>query len=1325
MSPAVVRRTVGRENGLITQNYYKVLEPDPGEEIVVTNNNTNNNQNMSGNVVISNQSNNVNISNTNRNNENTTKQNKELNHRNITSAMNERVYECNQLVEIRSDLLSLPGRVYKRDVNVLIDCGSTGTFISAEFVSRNKLKTEQMNIEQSVILPDGSKHTTNRIVKQLPVQIESELNRTELNRTELNRTELNRNNYYEQQLDLVVIPLSSYDIILGMPWLKLMNPRIDWTNGSFTLTDELNRIYTFRKTKLKRIEQNDNIMNVQTKLKPKSNIGNELNELTTKVEIELNKLKSNLEIELNKLESNKTNTAVESNENNELKRYTYPNNIEIISPKMMMKELQSGHNETELYLGLLRTDEQSKIQIEMNIETKRMMDEFRDVFPDELPKGLPPKRTIDHQIELMPGSSPPYRPTFRMSPLELQEVKKQVDELLEQGKIQLSKSPYGSPVLFVKKKEGNLRMCIDYRALNKLTIKNKYPLPRIDELLDRLNGAKYFTKIDLRSGYHQVRIAGKDIEKTAFNTRYGHYEFLVLPFGLCNAPATFMHLMNEMFKPYLDSFAIVYIDDILIYSKTLDEHKEHVRRILETLRKNKLYAKKEKCEMFRTEVSFLGHRISGAGIAMEADKVKSVLDWPVPTSADEIHKFLGLAGYYRKFIKNFSGISSPLSALLAKEIKFKWTEHQQQAFDALKYAVTTAPILALPDPTLPYTIKTDASDFAIGAELSQSGRPIAYMSHKLKYNERNYATHEKEQLAIVTALTDWRHYVLGTQITIETDHCSLKYLQTQPMLSQRQARWQEILSQFEPFEIVYKPGKQNTVADALSRRSDHQVSNINSNVTNGLFQLIRNEYDNDDVYKHTMVKLNAGEAVVNRVLINGIIYNYNNQICIPNNNLIKQLIFNEHHDSILAAHAGFDKTYQSIARTFYWFGMYEEIKSYVASCLPCQQNKARNSNKLGLLQPLPIPIQKWSQVSMDFIVQLTRTRRGYDAIIVVVDKLTKMAHFIPTTTNVSATQVATLFMNEIVRYHGLPSSIVSDRDARFTSSFWKSLWKLCGTKLNMSTAFHPETDGQTERMNRTLEQMLRSYVNYKSNDWDEYLITCEIAYNNHIQSSTGYSPYYLNNGYNVKLPIDMAGPIQPEQSSNETANIMIQQMSNDLEKAKQHLLQAQQKQIKYANQHRQSITFNVNDQVLLSTQNLNTNNRSPKLLPKFIGPFTITKKLSDVVYELQLPPNFRVHPVFHISKLKKYIQHNNQFPIRTLINNNNDSRPLPDAFTSAGEPQYEVEVLLDKRTIRTGGRNTIQYLVKWFGYPIHEATWEPIQNLRAAQDSIQQYENTH
>ncbi len=372
-----------------------------------------------------------------------------------------------------------------------------------------------------------------------------------------------------------------------------------------------------------------------------------------------------------------------------------------------------------------------------------------------------------------------------------------------------------------------------------------------------------------------------------------------------------------------------------------------------------MYAKKEKCELFRTELSFLGHRISGKGIAMESDKVKAILEWPEPKNIEQIQKFLGLAGYYRKFVKNFSAICSPISALLNKHIQFKWTDQQQQAFITLKQAITNAPILSLPDPTIPYTVKTDASGFAIGAELSQNNKPVAFLSHKLSPAERNYSTHEKEQLAIITALREWRHYLLGTKITIETDHLSLKYLQTQPMLSERQARWQEFLSQFD-FTIEYKPGKQNIIADALSRRSDHQLTNINNIVTvcNDIYKLIRNAYQNDAKYK-LIVQTNGNNILNNSYVIrNGLIYNEKNQICVPNNEQIKQLILNEHHDTPLAGHIGIEKTYESITRLFYWSGMYDEIKKYVTSCLPCQQNKPRNTNKLGLLQPLPIPNTK-------------------------------------------------------------------------------------------------------------------------------------------------------------------------------------------------------------------------------------------------------------------------------------------------------------------------------------------------------------------------------
>ena len=371
--------------------------------------------------------------------------------------------------------------------------------------------------------------------------------------------------------------------------------------------------------------------------------------------------------------------------------------VELVSRLQVVRDVEKGE---QMYLALVRplqVDSGDK-QLVSNSSTTSLVKEFSDVFPDDLPKALPPKRAVDHKIELEPGQVPPNRPTYRMSQPEMDELKKQLAELMEKGFITESKSPYGAPVLFVKKKDGTLRMCIDYRALNKITIKNKYPLPRIDELLDRLLGAKYFSKIDLRSGYHQVRIAEEDVPKTAFRTRYGHYEFLVMPFGLTNAPATFMHLMQQTFRKHLDDFVIIFLDDVLVYSRSKEEHDKHLRIVLETLRENKLYAKLSKCEFYSKEISFLGHVINEYGIKMEPSKVDAVSKWPQPKNVHDIRSFLGLAGYYRKFVKDFSKIASPLTELLHKSKKFQWTDEQEQAFHTLKVAVSSAPVLIVPDP---------------------------------------------------------------------------------------------------------------------------------------------------------------------------------------------------------------------------------------------------------------------------------------------------------------------------------------------------------------------------------------------------------------------------------------------------------------------------------------------------------------------------------------------------------------------------------------------------------------------------------------------------
>jgi hypothetical protein len=981
--------------------------------------------------------------------------------------------------------------------------------------------------------------------------------------------------------------------------------------------------------------------------------------------------------------------------------------VELVSALQFKREVQHGE---ELYLALVQSlaEHSNDSKAAINSDASTIINEFKEVFPEELPSGLPPSRDIDHRIELVPGQQPPSRPTYRMSQPEMDELKKQLTELMDKGYIQESKSPYGAPVLFVKKKDGSMRMCVDYRALNKITIKNKYPLPRIDELLDRLLGAKYFSKIDLRAGYWQVRIADQDVHKTAFRTRYGHYEFLVMPFGLTNAPATFMHLMQQTLRKFLDDFVIVFIDDILIYSKTLEDHYKHLRLVLQVLRDKQLYAKLSKCDFFQSEIGFLGHVINQYGIKMEPSKVDAVQKWPVPKNVHELRSFLGLAGYYRRFVKDFSMIASPLTLLLHKDTKYEWGAGQEQSYTELKQAVSTAPILIIPDPHLPYTVVTDASGYAIGAALCQDHgnglQPCAFLSRKMNDHERNYAVHEQELLAIVHALREWRHYLLGNRIIIITDHRSLQYLSTQDKLSARQTRWSEFLQQFD-YEIKYRPGKENHVADSLSRRPDHMLAPIHQTsieINSELLDTIKAEYNNDPVTREIITRGHPSYRVTN-----GLVCTSDDKVYVPFTDAIRVRIIKEHHDTPTNGHLGEHKTLERISRYYYWPSMRKSIQQYIQQCQSCQANKASHQLPIGLLQSLDIPGKRWETVSMDLITKLPETTKGNDAIIVFVDKFSKMVHYAATTTTCTAVEVARIFFDTVVKVHGVPKHIISDRDPRFTSRFWKQLWNLLGTELKMSTSHHPQTDGQTERSNRTLEDILRHYVCKQQNDWDDHLTAAEVAVNSSVHASTGFTPFYLNYGdhpfFPTHIPLDTI--------SNNTVYELMQQLQQNIELARSNMENARDKQTYYANQHRRDLVFKEGEEVWLSTQHLNLpDGITRKLSSRYTGPFKILHVSSPVTYKLDIPAEWvkkRVHPVFHVSLLKRYVPG---------IDIEGGGSHIVDIEPSEEEPEYEVERIIGKRL---GKDKQVEYLILWKGYPESEATWESseiVEDLQALDD---------
>jgi hypothetical protein len=808
-------------------------------------------------------------------------------------------------------------------------------------------------------------------------------------------------------------------------------------------------------------------------------------------------------------------------------------------------------------------------------------------------------------------------------------------------------------------------------------------------MFQQLHGSTVYSKLDLASGYHQIRMHENSIAKTAFKTRYGHYEFLVMPFGLTNAPATFQSMMNSVLAPYLDRFVLVYLDDILIYSKSVKEHLVHLREVLSALRNAKLYCKLSKCLFCSEEVEYLGHVLTPHGVKMDPQKVSAILSWPEPTSVTQLKQFLGLLGYYDDFVDHLADVAFPLTELFKKNVPWVWGPVQSAAFSKLKDLVTSPPCLLIPDLNLPFVIHCDASGYALGAVLQQDqGRglqPIAFLSRKFQPPERNLAPYDRELLALVHALLTWKHLILGSRLTVHTDQHALKYLLTSPTRTSRQERWLAEIMRFMP-DIKYVKGSDNVVADALSRRADLAAFTI-STVSSSLLQAVKLANVDDP----TAQQLLQQGTLVER---DGLLYTVDSsKLYVPHE--CRDRVLTECHCTPYSGHLGFKKTYEQICRYFWWNAISTTVRAFCRACLVCQRTKGSSALPYGLLKPLPVPTSPWESVSMDLVTDLP-VCCGHDSVFVVVDRLTKCVILSPCKKTVTAPQLAHLFVDCVFKRFGMPVSIVSDRDPRFTSHFWRSFTSLLGTDLDMSTAYHPQTDGQTERANRTFEDMLRGFVGPRQDDWCRYLSLVEFAYNNSVQASTLHTPFYLNHG---RHPLSPLATVVPSRSATPAVTEYVQGMQDALKSARSNILSAQQRQKVYADRKRRDHPFKVGDSVLLAArQNQLPPGLSSKLSAKYFGPFPIIAAVGTHAFKLELPESVTIHPVFHVSQLKPFIPS----AVEAV-----PTQP-PPVYADRRGGIFAVEAILGKRKYR--GR--WQYLVKWDGYDDSENTWEPASNLQ-------------
>jgi hypothetical protein len=967
-------------------------------------------------------------------------------------------------------------------------------------------------------------------------------------------------------------------------------------------------------------------------------------------------------------------------------------------------------------------------------------------------------------------------------------MKDQLSYLLEKEWIRPSHSPYGSPVLFAPKPGGKLRMCIDYRSVNKGTVKSSYPLPRVEEMFDQVVGSHHFSKIDLRSGYWQIRMEESSIPPTTFKTRYGSFEWLVMPFGLSTAPSCFQHLVNSILGDVLDKHALVFIDDILIYSKDIASHASHIELVLQRLREHSLFAKFSKCEWVKAQISFLGHVVNSKGVKPQREKTAVIAAWPAPKNVHEVRSFLGLTGYYRKFVHSYAQICSPLTDLTKTGVRFVWTDDCQRSFEKLKSCLITEPLLRHPDPSRVYHVYTDSSMRAVGgvaAQMYEDGEhPVQFESRLMTGAELNYQVHEQELLALVYILGKFRHLLEGVKFKVFTDNRSLVFLTTQKDLSRRQARWQELLSRYD-FELKHIAGVKNVIADALSRMptrgfdslpaiEEPQPSkprdckglgdwnlDIDSHgrivedtpaalgkhasgsthtgelgeealITKEVNTLARESFSFESDFLQLVAESQQSDAKCMEVrkaigadseghhrgftVKNGIVYKGREpdlQLVIPTKELQEKVI-SMCHDCPVSGHLGSRKTIDLVARHCWFKQLKDVVARYVQSCPICQASKPGGAGP-GPLMPLPVPKGRWTSVSTDMMTSLPPTENGLDSIIIFVDRFSKFVYIYPCSERTGSEGYAFAFLNTVFKNHGVPEEIVSDRDGRFIAHWWTSFTQLLGIDLKMTSGHRPQADGLSERYNRSIQQVLRCFCSRRQSTWHKYIPLVQFALNNSIAASTGKTPFFVNYGEHPSHPVGLLTGTIKHRVRNACANEFVEAMQRTLRETREQLARSRQIMKAQADKNRKPRTLDKGDLVLLSTQDLAYAFLGPskKLKPRWTGPFKILEKLSELVFRVDLPEGWRIHPVFNIDRLKLFRTSSGEFADRSLV------PLLPHEIDS--EFEYEVEDIIGHQWVGREPNRRIEYLVLWAGYPLSDASYQTEGDLKNATEIVREY----